>query len=248
MDRCRDDPARIAQPGPGAYLWRIRHRQGTGRAPDPRLRPAPRRSFRAGQLRRASLRPHRERVLRPQARRFTGAGQQDRPRSFRRGRHVVSRRSRRPAAAHAGEAAARDPGKKVRHVGEQREAPVDVRILSATHKNLAELVAQAKFREDLFYRINVIELRVPPLRERAEDIPDLADVIVRRWRGASESNRRPSRRPRWTCCRISVSRQRARAGKRAGACARAVQPGPDRCRRPAIAPRAARRECATACA
>jgi two-component system response regulator PilR (NtrC family) len=55
-----------------------------------------------------------------------------------------------------------------------------VRILSATHKNLSDQVAQAKFREDLFYRINVIELRVPALRERAEDIPDLADAIVRR--------------------------------------------------------------------
>jgi two-component system, NtrC family, response regulator PilR len=70
--------------------------------------------------------------------------------------------------------------KSVRPIGEQREAPIDVRILSATHKNLADLVAQAKFREDLFYRINVIELRVPALRERAEDIPELADAIVRR--------------------------------------------------------------------
>jgi two-component system response regulator PilR (NtrC family) len=70
--------------------------------------------------------------------------------------------------------------KSVRPIGEQRESPIDVRILSATHKNLAELVAQSKFREDLFYRINVIELRVPALRERAEDIPDLADSIVRR--------------------------------------------------------------------
>jgi two-component system response regulator PilR (NtrC family) len=70
--------------------------------------------------------------------------------------------------------------KSVRPIGEQREAPIDVRILSATHKNLADLVAQAKFREDLFYRINVIELRVPALRERSEDIPDLADAIVRR--------------------------------------------------------------------
>jgi two-component system response regulator PilR (NtrC family) len=70
--------------------------------------------------------------------------------------------------------------KSVRPIGEQREAPIDVRILSATHKNLADLVAQSKFREDLFYRINVIELRVPALRERAEDIPDLADAIVRR--------------------------------------------------------------------
>jgi two-component system response regulator PilR (NtrC family) len=70
--------------------------------------------------------------------------------------------------------------KSVRPVGEQREAPIDVRILSATHKNLGELVASARFREDLFYRINVIELRVPPLRERAVDIPDLADAIVQR--------------------------------------------------------------------
>jgi two-component system response regulator PilR (NtrC family) len=70
--------------------------------------------------------------------------------------------------------------KTVRPIGEQREAPIDVRILSATHKNLADLVAQARFREDLYYRINVIELRVPALRERAEDIPDLADAIVHR--------------------------------------------------------------------
>jgi two-component system response regulator PilR (NtrC family) len=70
--------------------------------------------------------------------------------------------------------------KTVRPVGEHRESPIDVRILSATHKHLADLVAQSKFREDLFYRINVIELRVPPLRERAEDIPTLADAIVRR--------------------------------------------------------------------
>ena len=70
--------------------------------------------------------------------------------------------------------------KSVRPIGEQREAPVDVRILSATHKNLADLVAQSRFREDLYYRINVIELRVPPLRDRSEDIPELADAIVNR--------------------------------------------------------------------
>jgi two-component system response regulator PilR (NtrC family) len=70
--------------------------------------------------------------------------------------------------------------KTVRPIGEQRESPIDVRILSATHKDLGELVAQSKFREDLFYRINVIELRVPPLRERAADIPALAESIVRR--------------------------------------------------------------------
>src|ERR1044072_5168954 len=70
--------------------------------------------------------------------------------------------------------------KTVRPIGEQREAPVDVRILSATHKSLAELVAQSKFREDLFYRITVIELRVPASGERSEDIPDLAESRVLR--------------------------------------------------------------------
>jgi two-component system, NtrC family, response regulator PilR len=70
--------------------------------------------------------------------------------------------------------------KTVRPIGESREEAVDVRILSATHKNLSQLVAEGRFREDLFYRIDVIELRVPSLRERAEDIPDLADTILAR--------------------------------------------------------------------
>lgn len=70
--------------------------------------------------------------------------------------------------------------KTVRPIGDQRESPIDVRIVSATHKNLADLVAEAKFREDLYYRINVIEIRVPPLRERREDIRPLADAILGR--------------------------------------------------------------------
>jgi len=70
--------------------------------------------------------------------------------------------------------------KTVRPVGESREETVDVRILSATHKNLADLVAQGLFREDLFYRINVIELRVPALRERSGDIPQIAETILQR--------------------------------------------------------------------
>jgi two-component system, NtrC family, response regulator PilR len=70
--------------------------------------------------------------------------------------------------------------KTVRPVGESREETVDVRILSATHKNLADLVADGRFREDLFYRINVIELRVPALRERSGDIPELSQTILDR--------------------------------------------------------------------
>lgn len=70
--------------------------------------------------------------------------------------------------------------KHVRPVGGQKELPVDVRILSATHKDLAELVREGIFRQDLFYRINVIEVPVPPLRERPEDIPALIDMILQR--------------------------------------------------------------------
>ncbi len=70
--------------------------------------------------------------------------------------------------------------KTVRPVGESREQPIDVRILSATHKNLSAQVAEGKFREDLFYRVNVIEIRVPPLRERLEDIDELVDSIITR--------------------------------------------------------------------
>jgi two-component system response regulator PilR (NtrC family) len=70
--------------------------------------------------------------------------------------------------------------KSVRPVGASTEVPVDVRILSATHKDLAQLVADNRFRHDLFYRLNVIELRVPALRERADDIPLLVEAILRR--------------------------------------------------------------------
>jgi len=68
--------------------------------------------------------------------------------------------------------------KAVRPVGAQKEVSVDVRILSATHKNLADLVKDGLFRQDLFYRVNVIELHVPSLREHPEDIPLLADFLL----------------------------------------------------------------------
>lgn len=70
--------------------------------------------------------------------------------------------------------------KSVRPVGAQNEIKVDVRILSATHKNLHDLVAQGKFRQDLYYRLNVIELVIPPLRDRVEDIPLLAEALCQK--------------------------------------------------------------------
>src|SRR5690606_36523714 len=65
-------------------------------------------------------------------------------------------------------------------VGQTSELPVDVRILSATHKDLGELVAEGRSREDLYYRINVIELHVPPLRERGDDVLMLAHRVLAR--------------------------------------------------------------------
>jgi two-component system response regulator PilR (NtrC family) len=70
--------------------------------------------------------------------------------------------------------------KSIRPVGANAEVNVDVRILSATHKDLSALIADGRFRHDLYYRINVIELRVPPLRERLEDLPGLAANVLAR--------------------------------------------------------------------
>ena len=64
--------------------------------------------------------------------------------------------------------------KRARKVGATQEEPVDVRIISATHQNLARLVESGRFRQDLFYRLNVIELKMPPLRDCREDIPLIA--------------------------------------------------------------------------
>src|SRR5699024_9486953 len=68
----------------------------------------------------------------------------------------------------------------VRQVGDTQEKPVDFRIISATHQDLAAAVQANRFREDLFYRLNVIEVRMPALRERAGDIPELTEQILDR--------------------------------------------------------------------
>jgi len=70
--------------------------------------------------------------------------------------------------------------RRVRQVGATAEVPVDVRLLSATHQDLTKLAASGRFRQDLFYRLHVIELRVPSLRERAEDIALIADALLAR--------------------------------------------------------------------
>ena len=70
--------------------------------------------------------------------------------------------------------------RRVRKLGAQREDVIDVRILSATHQNLASVVERGSFRQDLYFRLQVISLSLPPLRARREDIPLLCDAILRR--------------------------------------------------------------------
>ena len=85
--------------------------------------------------------------------------------------------------------------KTIRRVGENTERHVDVRILSATHRDLASLVEEGSFREDLYYRINVIEIKVPPLRDRGDDILLLAHHILARTVAEAGLSQVPSMTP-----------------------------------------------------
>lgn len=69
--------------------------------------------------------------------------------------------------------------RKVRPLGSNRDLDIDVRIISATHRNLPKAMEKNEFREDLYYRLNVVNLRIPALNERAEDIPILANHLLR---------------------------------------------------------------------
>jgi two-component system response regulator PilR (NtrC family) len=78
--------------------------------------------------------------------------------------------------------------KAIRAVGAQQEEPVDVRIISASHKDLESMVAEGEFRQDLYYRINVIGIMVPTLAERAGDIPQLTDYLIEKHNYDNSSN------------------------------------------------------------
>lgn len=71
--------------------------------------------------------------------------------------------------------------RKVRRVGDTREIPIDIRVVSATNKNISSMIAKGEFREDLYYRLNAFEIKIPSLRERREDIPLLVDYYTREY-------------------------------------------------------------------
>src|SRR4029078_1371290 len=73
-------------------------------------------------------------------------------------------------------------------IGGQRPVKVDVLVLSATSRNLADEISGGRFREDLFYRLNVVPVRIPPLRERREDIPEMVDCVLARFAAERHMN------------------------------------------------------------
>jgi len=80
---------------------------------------------------------------------------------------------------------------EIRRVGENKSMNVDVRVVSATHRDLPEMVAAGEFREDLMYRINTFEISLPPLRERVEDVPGLARYFLSRHRRGRQAELAP---------------------------------------------------------
>jgi DNA-binding NtrC family response regulator len=81
--------------------------------------------------------------------------------------------------------------REIRRVGENKSLIVDVRVVCATHRDLPEMVAAAEFREDLMYRINTFEIFLPPLRDRLDDIPEIAEHLLGRFRAKSRPGRQP---------------------------------------------------------
>ena len=94
--------------------------------------------------------------------------------------------------------------KRIRKVGGNQEEPVDTRIIAATNQDLQEQIAEGEFREDLYYRINVIPVRLPPLRQRREDIPLLVDYFIKKYSKEMEVEE----------CRISVEAMKILEGFR----------------------------------
>jgi len=89
--------------------------------------------------------------------------------------------------------------REIQRVGGDTVLKVDVRIIAATNRDLLADVQAGKFREDLYYRLNVVNLRVPPLHERTEDVPLLARHFLERFAGKNRKQLKGSPRRRWMC-------------------------------------------------
>jgi len=179
-------------PAPGRQGGRFRlHRFGSGRKPVPAGINSPRHpqaiQARGTSIHRRELRRHpaffdRVGTLRSRKRRFTGATQ---------------RRMGRFESANGGTIFLDEVGdlpaeiqiallrvlqeREIERVGSSRPIPVDVRVVAATHRDLNALVAEGRFRQDLLYRLNVVPVQMPPLRERADDIPLLVEYFIDRF-------------------------------------------------------------------
>ena len=248
-DAHRTRPAAAADPGAdrprradrrlGADHRRERHGQGAGRGSHPPQQPP-----RAGPVRQGEPRRHlrdalRERDVRPRARARSPTPAQDR-----KGRFEVAD----GGTIFLDEIGELDPASQVKLLrvlqdrtfevlGSSQRRTVDVRVVSATNRNLAEMVARGEFREDLLYRLNLIAVHLPPLRERRDDIPLLASHFLRR---SAQVYRREGVAPEppapiaWLQAQpwpgnirqLRQTIERARARDRAATCSRPTISGP----------------------
>ena len=130
--------------------------------------------------------------------------------------------------------------REIERVGGRKRIPIDVRVLAATNARLPERIARGEFREDLYYRLRVVEIALPPLRERREDIPKLVRHFLERF-AAREGQGSADARPRGLrgASRARLRRQRPGAREPARGRGRAVAGRRHPARRPAVAPVAA---------